>query len=237
MRTIVPEDNNLASALGGLTQGVNLIELTAAYTPFANAGIYSRPVAILKVLDDAGQALENGQTSQTAVLRPEVAYIMTDMLRGVLVDGTGTPGNIGRPAAGKTGTTDNYETAWFVGYTPELLTGVYVGNDDRKPVPVSGTEVAGLWGKMMVKALAKAPPQDFPVPPNVTAGVPVCADTGRLAMAGGCVEREWSAFIKGTEPTAADSRPRATSPAAPGKSDDARDRPKWRLPFRLPGLQ
>lgn len=196
--TLVEQDNNLASALGGLTQGVNLLELSTAYTAFANGGIVSKPIAIIKVLDENNQILEEAQLSQQFVLRPEIAYLMTDMMKSVIESGTGTPANIGRPAAGKTGTTDNYETAWFVGYTPDLLVGIYIGNDDRKAVGLSGTEVSGLWGKMMTKIMADKPPADFPVPTNVITGVPVCTATGKYGL--NCPEIEYTAFVKGTQP-------------------------------------
>ena len=162
--TIVPEDNNLAVALGGLTNGTSLLELTSAYTAFANNGIVSKPVSILKVLDENGQVLEEARLSQQTALQADVAYIITDMLKSVLETGTGTPANIGIPAAGKTGTTDEYETAWFIGYTPELLTGIYVGNDNRKPVGISGTEVSALWGTMMNKIVTGTKGTEF-VPP------------------------------------------------------------------------
>lgn len=242
--TLVPADNNLAAALGGLTEGVNLLELCTAYTAFANGGIISKPVAVIKVLDENGQLLEEARLDQRGVLQPEVAYILTDILRGVLLDGTGTPANIGRPAAGKTGTTDNYETAWFVGYTPELLAGIYIGNDNRTPVGISGTEVSALWGQMMDKALTGTKAIEFAAPADIVTGVPVCADSGRLAFTG-CPEIEYSAFIRGTEPTAVDNRPRtgppmpppAGQPAAPAPSPPA-ERPRWQLPpwLKLPGL-
>lgn len=198
--TLVAEDNHLATALGGLKYGVNLMELTTAYTSFANGGVLSKPVAILKVLDENGQVLENATLSQQSILQPEIAYILTDMLQSVVqTGGTGTPANIGRPQAGKTGTTDDYITAWYIGYTPDLLVGIYVGNDNREPVPLSGTQVAGLWGTMMAKVVADTPPSDFPVPANVVAGVPICANSGKRATRG-CPETEYSAFIRGTEP-------------------------------------
>jgi penicillin-binding protein 1A len=247
--TLGPEDDNLAAALGGLTHGVNLLELCTAYTAFANGGVVSRPMAVIRVLDENDQVLEEGRVAQQAVLSPAVAYIMTDILQGVLQDGTATPANLGRPAAGKTGTTDNYETAWFIGYTPELLTGIFIGNDNRTPVGISGTEVSALWGKMMAKAVAGARPADFPVPADVVTGVPVCADSGKLAS-GGCKEIEYSAFVRGTEPTAIDPRTRPgqklPEPAnrntpdgqAPPGEKAPEQQPRWQLPswLRLPGL-
>ncbi len=197
--TLVPEDNNLAAALGGLTQGVNLLELATAYTGFANSGIVSKPITILKVVDETGIILEQSKIQQYRILSSEVAYIVSDMLAGVLKNGTGTAGNIGRPAAGKTGTTDNYVSAWFVGYTPEILTGIYVGNDDHSPVGLSGSQVAGMWGKMMAESTKNMPITDFPVPANVITRVQICTDTGKSAIIG-CKESEYSSFIKGTEP-------------------------------------
>jgi penicillin-binding protein 1A len=202
--TLVEEDENLATALGGLTHGVSLLELATAYTTFANGGIMSKPVAILKVLDENGQVLEEARGTQQSVLGADVAYIVTNMMQGVIENGTGVGANIGRAAAGKTGTTDGYETAWFVGYTPDLLVGIYVGNDDRSPVGISGGEVAGLWGKMMSKIVSNTPKSEFLIPNNVVAGIPICAKTGQFAPLG-CAEVEYSAFIRGSEPTMIDN--------------------------------
>ncbi|WP_371370952.1 transglycosylase domain-containing protein [Sporomusa aerivorans] len=241
--TIVPEDYFLSSALGGLTQGVNLWELTTAYTAFANGGVLSKPLAILKVLNENNQVLEENNIVQQSVLKPEIAYILTDMLKGVLEDGTATPANLGRPAAGKTGTTDNYETAWFIGYTPEILVGIYAGNDDRKPIGISGTEVSALWGKMVYKIVAGSSPVDFPIPPNVVAGIPICTTTGKLAGSS-CKETEYSAFIQGTQPTAPriDNRikqwlaPDDQQNQAPEKQEQ-KSQPFWKWPWtRLPSF-
>ena len=231
--TLTPQDDNLAAALGGLTQGVSLLELTTAYTAFANYGVLSKPVGIIKVLDEV-------QIKQQSVLRPEIAYIMTDMMMGVLESGTGTAANLGRPAAGKTGTTDNYETAWFVGYTPELVAGIYVGNDDRTPVGISGSQVAGFWGKMMFSVLADSPVQTFFVPPNVITGIPICTDSGKIAGPG-CPETEYSAFVRGTEPTVTDNRLRPNlqmDQSAPNQQPEKRqERPRWKLNLpRLPSF-
>ncbi|WP_378952204.1 transglycosylase domain-containing protein [Pelosinus sp. sgz500959] len=237
--TLVEQDNNLSTALGGLTQGVNLFELSTAYTAFANGGIMSKPVAILKVVDENDQVLEEAHLTQQSVLRADVAYILTNMMQGVIEDGTGTPANIGRTAAGKTGTTDGYETAWFMGYTPELLVGIYVGNDNRTPVEISGTQVAGMWGTMMSKVLRGIKPVEFLVPPNIVTNVPICADSGKLATPG-CQDVEYSAFIRGTQPTVTDTRispklqPEKKAEVAPKKDEQPR---WWKLPMpRLPSL-
>lgn len=197
--TLTDGDNHLAAALGGLTDGVSLLELTAAYTAFAHGGVVSKPIAVLRVEDEHGQTVEAFQTEQRAVLQPSTAYILTDMLMGVIQGGTGTGAAIGREAAGKTGTTDGYETAWFVGYTPELVAGIFVGNDDRSSVDISGTQVASLWRKFMTGALQGAPTRAFEVPEDVVRGIRVDARTGKLAE-DGATDVEYSAFIKGTEP-------------------------------------
>jgi len=235
--TLVEQDNNLATALGGLTQGVNLFELSAAYTAFANGGILSKPVVILKVLDENDQLLEESHIVQQAVLNPEVAYILTNMMQGVIEDGTGTPANIGRSAAGKTGTTDGYETAWFIGYTPDLLVGIYVGNDNRTPVGISGTQVAGMWGKMMSKIVAGTKVSEFPVPPNVVTNIPICATSGKLATPL-CLETEYSAFVRGTEPTFFDTRMKVEPEAKPEQPAKREERTRWwKLPMpRLPSF-
>ena len=101
-------------ALGGLTRGVTPLELTAAYTPLANKGIYSEPIAILKVTDSQGRILLENSPQRRVVIRESVAYVVTDMLKGVVENGTGRRARIGRPAAGKTGTSDQDTNAWFV---------------------------------------------------------------------------------------------------------------------------
>ncbi|MEG6586024.1 transglycosylase domain-containing protein [Dendrosporobacter sp. 1207_IL3150] len=233
--TLTADDDNLSAALGGLTQGVNLLELTTAYTAFANNGVLSQPIGIIKVLDENNQVLEENRINQQFVLQPEISYIMTNMMMGVLEAGTGTAANIGRPAAGKTGTTDNYETAWFIGYTPELVAGIYVGNDDRTSVGISGSQVAAFWGKMMSTALSNNPPQTFSVPPNIITGVAICADTGLLAGPA-CPDTEYSSFIRGTEPTLVDNRLHTNlQPSQPGKQNEKR--PRWKLNIpRLPSF-
>src|SRR5712692_2466315 len=120
-------------ALGAL--GVTLMELTAAYGTFANGGIYNEPVVITKIVDRKGKVLlERFQDARQAT-SPEVAYLMTSMMQSVIQHGTARALRVfGRPAAGKTGTTNDYDDAWFVGYTPEMVTGVWVGRDDHDQI-------------------------------------------------------------------------------------------------------
>lgn len=231
--TLTADDNNLATALGGVTDGVSLLELSGAYTTFANGGIVSTPMAILRVEDEHNQILDTYQSNQHIVLSPEIAYIMTDMLMGSIQGGTATAANIGREAAGKTGTTDKYETAWFIGYTPELLAGIYIGNDDRKSVDISGTQVAGLWGKFMVDALKGEVAKSFDVPANVVKGIKICAKTGKLAD-DECKDIEYNAFIKGTEPKSFTQK--LKDKLLPEKSDDKGKNKAWNWWFKIPRL-
>jgi penicillin-binding protein 1A len=200
-------DLNLSSmALGGLTNGVTPLELASAYTPLANQGIHSEPMGILMVKDDQGNVLIENTTNKSYVLRKETAFLVTDMLRGVIERGTGQRANIGRPAAGKTGTSSDYTNAWFVGYTPDLLAAVWIGNDSQKlPIRVNGktlssSAAAGVWGDFMRNALKSTPVSDFIPPPGVVTGIEVCAESGFLASPL-CPDIRSETFISGTEPT------------------------------------
>ncbi len=156
-------DRNLSTALGGLTKGVTPLELTSAYGTFANKGVHVSSVAIVKVLDRNGKILEQAQPEQRSVISEESAEDLTSMLMGVILHGTGTRANINRPAAGKTGTTSDYHDAWFVGYTPDLVAGVWIGNDDNTSLGGmgGGNQPAQIWGAFMSKALANVPARDF----------------------------------------------------------------------------
>ena len=160
-------DRNLAMALGGLTRGVTPLEITSAYGVLANQGIKADPVAIIKVVDRNGKVLEQYQSKEKAVLNERSAYLLTDMMRGVLTNGTGTGANIGRPAAGKTGTTNDYKDAWFVGFTPDLVAAVWIGCDADGYLAgiTGGSTPATIWRNFMTAALANSPPREF-VRPN-----------------------------------------------------------------------
>lgn len=156
-------DRNLATALGGMTRGVTPLELTSAYGTFANQGVHVEPVAILKVLDRNGKVLEQAKPQQRSVISETSAAELTDMLQGVVSRGTGTGANIGRPAAGKTGTTSDYLDAWFVGYTPDLVAGVWVGCDDNTDLGgmTGGNLPATIWHDFMIAAVAEMPVHAF----------------------------------------------------------------------------
>ena len=165
-----PNDDNLASAaLGGLTKGVTPLDMAAAYGAFANKGVYIKPTAIVKILDRNGNVLEDNSSDvqKTQVMSEKTAYEMTSMLEGVIARGTGTAASIGRPAAGKTGTTDDNHDAWFIGYTPDIVTAVWVGDDTGSQSLgeiYGGTVPAQIWHDYMASAVSGTSADDFDVP-------------------------------------------------------------------------
>ena len=163
-------DRNLAMSLGGLTKGVTPLEMASAYGVLANQGIRCEPIAIVKVVDRNGKTLEEHSPQPKTIISEKSAYIVTDMLKGVIARGTGAGAAIGRPAAGKTGTTDNNKDAWFVGYTPDLVAAVWMGNDTEGTLGdiTGGTVPAEIWRLFMTKALASTPARDFLRPQGVS---------------------------------------------------------------------
>lgn len=170
--TLDAKDDNLAMALGGLTKGVTPLEMASAYGTFANKGIHVKPTAIVKILDRNGNVLEDASTlekeeTKTRVMSEREAYEMTTMLEGVIDHGTGTAAAIGRPAAGKTGTTDDNKDAWFVGYTPDIVTAVWIGDDTGSHSLgeiYGGTIPAEIWKDYMSSATSDESGGDFSAP-------------------------------------------------------------------------
>lgn len=159
-------DANLAMALGGLSKGVNPLEMAAAYSVLATNGIYCKPIALLKIVDRSGKVLYEAKTESKRVVDAESAYLTTNMLQDVLIKGTAASGGIGRPAAGKTGTTDTFVDAWFVGYTPDLCTAVWIGDDNNQPLRhmYGGNQPRYIWSEFMSNALAGTPRTNFTNP-------------------------------------------------------------------------
>ena len=162
-------DNNLAIALGGLTRGVTPLEMSSAFAVLANNGSYNKPIAITKIVDRTGKVLYESKVSPEQVVNPKSVYLLVDMMREVMTRGTGTGAAIGRPAAGKTGTTSDYKDAWFVGFTPDLSTCVWIGDDNGEPLNrmSGGNEPAYIWRDFMAAALANVPASDFVKPAGV----------------------------------------------------------------------
>jgi penicillin-binding protein 1A len=160
---------DLSLALG--SSGLSLAELTRAYAAFANGGSLVDPIFVQRVVDRHGNILEENGPAKKQVISSETAYVMTDMLKAVINEGTGWRSKaLKKPAAGKTGTTNDLRDAWFVGYTPFLVTGVWVGYDDRKSMNQgeTGSRAANpIWLYFMAEAVKNRPSEDFPVPEGV----------------------------------------------------------------------
>ncbi len=198
IRSNLPVSLSLALGTGEVTP----LELTAAYGVFANEGIRTRPYSIIRVEDYAGNTLIANYPLEEQVISPQTNYIMVNLMEQICEYGTGVATRwLRRPKGGKTGTTDNFTDAWFVGFTPNLVSGVWVGYDDNTPLGerrAGGVVAAPIWANFMDKALAHTPVLDFPVPDGITF-VYFNPATGRLATEGeeGAVLQP---FIRGTEP-------------------------------------
>lgn len=196
-----PLRSYLSLALG--TSEVTPLEMAVAYGPLANQGIRTKPLYIIKVTDSFGRVLEEYRPQLSKVIDEKVAFIITDMLKAAVQPG-GTAAQlswmVSRPIAGKTGTTEDYTNAWFVGYSPDLVTSVYVGYDDKsKKVGLTGGDIAApIWGNFMENALKDIEVKDFKEPDGVIQ-VNVCTVDGLKASA--LTSNAMPAyFIEGTEP-------------------------------------
>ena len=171
-------------ALG--TGGVTLLELTSAYGVFANQGVAVSPHLIVRVEDHEGHSIWDDAPGRHQAVTPATAYLMSSMLADVITSGTATTARAAGfklPAAGKTGTTDNYTDAWFVGYTPHLVTGVWFGMD--KPAPIMNRGFAAVvavpaWAEFMKQATAKDAPDWFQPPADVEK-ITICRLSGQRA--------------------------------------------------------
>ena len=194
---------NLSLALG--SSEVTLLELVSSYGVLANRGIRNDPIFVLKVEDSHGNVLERNAPRPTEVLTEETAGTMTSMLQSVMDHGTGYPARLRGftiPAAGKTGTMDDYMDAWFVGYVPSLVAGVWVGFDQKKTIgpSVTGARAAlPAWTDFMIAATRGRPVEEFPVPAG-TVSRAVCAETGMLATRV-CPTITTETYNEGSEPT------------------------------------
>lgn len=143
------------------------MEMAGAYATFASNGWYSPPTFIVQVTDSSGNVILDNTPKPQLVLDPWATAALNDVLQGVVARGTGTSAQLGRPTAGKTGTTDSQRDIWFVGYVPQLATAIWVGNDDYSPLGVGATGggyVAPVWRDFMQQALANQPVEDFKRP-------------------------------------------------------------------------
>jgi penicillin-binding protein 1A len=186
-----PLEANLSLALGSSV--VSPLDQAAGYATLANQGIHIEPSGLRLVTDSVGNpVLDNRFPQETEVVSAGTAYVMTSLLESVITEGTGYPNaDLGRPAAGKTGTTSDFRDAWFVGYTPDLVTAVWLGNDDysRMNESYGGNIPARTWARFMKAALAKTPKHQFAFPSTEVRKVAYCGQP-----------KKFEYFLEGTEP-------------------------------------
>ncbi len=203
-------------ALGALTHGVNPLEMASAFGTLANNGMRVPPICVTKITDANGKVLLENFPSSKRVIREDIAAKANELLQEAVKSGTGRAARIGRPQAGKTGTTDDYTDAWFCGYTPDLSCAVWVGYPQGRISMTNvhgitvygGTFPAQIWKKFMEKALVNVPPTPFPSMRdeyshennNEEVEVTICADSGLLANAE-CPHKIKKKYRAGEEPT------------------------------------
>jgi penicillin-binding protein 1A len=200
---------DLSLALG--SSGLSLAEITRAYAVFANGGVMIEPIFINRIEDRSGEIIEERQPSTERVISEDTAYIMTDLLKAVIQEGTGWRAKaLKRPAAGKTGTTNDMRDAWFLGFTPHLAVGAWVGYDDRKPMGKGETgsrAACPMWLYFLKDVLKDRPVEDFTVPEGVVFAK-IDASTGLLASQHSR-QTVFQAFKEGQEPKKHSVKPKA----------------------------
>jgi len=233
-----PIKRDLSIALG--TSGVSMLELTEAFSVFANGGERATPILIKMIVTKQDEVLEENRpyveldekeeeeeiselsppAEKVRVISEQNAFIMTHLLQGVVQHGTGQGAKVlGRPIAGKTGTSSDYADAWFIGYTPSLLTTIWVGFDDKISLGDKETGARAalpIWISFMGSALRNTPVEEFKVPPGITM-VKVNIDTG-MPSDGSTEETILEAFTEGTVP--ADQGEQGTEEPPPGNSSE-----------------
>lgn len=200
--TLTRPDYGLSLTLGG--GEVPLLEMTGAFQAMANAGVLTPPTAILKITDSFGRDIEPARRQPRAVLRPEHTYLITHILADnearTPAFGPNSPMRLSRPAAAKTGTTNDFRDNWTIGYTPDMAVGVWVGNADNTPMNgVSGVAGAGpIWHNFMERAHEGLPVRDFTRPPAIIE-LEICADSG-TRPGEACPERRREIFFSEQPP-------------------------------------
>ncbi|MEN3014250.1 MAG: transglycosylase domain-containing protein [Endomicrobiia bacterium] len=195
-----PLINTYSLALGA--SEVTLWELVTAYNVFANYGIKVEPYGIVEIKDKFNNTIKSYSPKETIVLTPEISYILTNLLKGVVKSGTGYYArNLGKISAGKTGTSNDCTDAWYIGYTPDIICGVWVGLDIKKSLgrDATGGKVAcPIWTEYMKFATENLPNKDFEKPEGIVE-VLIDANSGLLATPDS-KKVYLEAFIKGTQP-------------------------------------
>jgi penicillin-binding protein 1A len=197
----------LSLALGA--SGISLLELTRAYSVFANQGFLVEPVFVLKIVDRDGKVLEEAVSERRKAIEKDTAFIMTSLMESVVQHGTGQRIKaLGRPAAGKTGTTNDMYDAWYIGYTPEYVTGVWVGFDSEAPLgktETGGVAASPIWLEFMKQVLANESVKTFQAPEGVVFAK-IDAETGLLPVAESR-KTVFECFKEGTVPRDFTKRP------------------------------
>ena len=220
--TLTPTDVNAATALGGITDGVTNLELTAAYASIANGGLYTKPVFFTKIMDHNGKILINNEPETHRVLKDSTAFLLTDAMKdsmesnrkfarsGVNVNSTSTRANIPNMSnAGKSGTTTGNNDIWFVGFTPYYTAGIWGGCDRNQKLTGQngGTSFhKDIWRKIMARVHEGLADTGFPVPDSIETAE-ICRKSGKLAIPGVCENDPrgdatyTEYFARGTVPT------------------------------------
>lgn len=177
-----PLNHDLSLALG--SSGMSLLEITRAYAAFANQGLLVEPIFITKIVSRDGTVLEENKPRVQQAISPQTAYLVTNLLTSVVKEGTGRRARaLKRPCAGKTGTTNDVRDAWFIGFTPDLIAGTWVGFDNQKPLgkrETGAVAASPIWVEFMQGALEGKPKKTFTVPEGVVF-MRIDAKTGKPA--------------------------------------------------------
>jgi penicillin-binding protein 1A len=193
-------NQGLSLALG--TPNITLLDLVQAYAVFCAQGVRAEPIAITRITDRNGTVIEEYAPRLSQAISPQTAYLMTSLLQSVVSEGTGKKVSaLNRPCAGKTGTTNDFRDAWFLGFTPQLVTGVWVGYDDNTALgkrETGGVVAAPIWLTFMQNVLKDEPVRVFEVPEGVTF---IKMYSGAVYLPGGPGEKIfYECFKEGTAP-------------------------------------
>lgn len=202
------DENLSALGLGGMTNGLSPLELTAAYGAIANNGVYVEPIAFTKIIDKNGKVLLDNTPKENVVTSPQVSYIMGDILRTTVSNGLAGRAKLSNMVvAGKTGTTQNQADIWFVGYTPYYVSAVWIGNDSPKITISKGSATAAqLWQHVNTKVHENLESKTSFARPEGIVSASICSQSGLLATdlcaqdPRGVIRSE--IFVSGTAPTA-----------------------------------
>ena len=218
--------NPAALALGGMSNGITPLELTAAYATFPNGGEYKEPISYTKVLNSKGEVLFEKTSEGEQVYNEGVAWIMTDVLRTVVTQGIAGNASIGsQPVGGKTGTTDNNYDAWFAGFTPQYSAALWMGNDVNIELSAGSAKSAAFWSSIMSRVCADLPRGSFRDRPSnvvtVNGEYYIEGTYSKVSMTPSTTESESTEAPTTTAPTTEPStKPSTISPSGSGEATE-----------------